>query len=129
MNIEQLAEAFKSPIEWSGGYVYFIVNRKLKARKIGITKKIESLSDRYTRDWTVLYVIYHPDWQVVSRAEQLALANLRSKWGYRQKLSKRQLVSGSTETFGSWFWPSNKRVEKIILECFKLSQPDGRLNL
>lgn len=124
-----MAETLKSEITWNGGYIYFIANKKLKARKIGITKKIESLSDRYTRDWTVLYVIYHPDWQVVSRAEQMALANLRSKWGYRQRLSSKELSRGATETFGSMFWPSNKHVQKIILECFKLSQPDVRFDL
>jgi hypothetical protein len=111
----------------SGGYLYFIANRKLRARKIGVTRKIESLSDRYTREWEILSVIYHPDWQVVSRAEQMALAVIRSKWGYRQRLSSKELAKGATETFGSWFWPTNRKINSIIDECVKLSQASRRM--
>lgn len=114
--------------QWvNGGYLYFIANKRLKARKIGVTKKIESLSDRYTRDWEVLSVIYHPDWQVVSRAEQVALAAIRSKRGYRQRLSSSELRRGSTETFSSWFWPSNRSIRKILHECVVLSQAGHRI--
>lgn len=111
----------------SGGYLYFIVNRKLKARKIGVTRKIESLSDRYTREWKLLSVIYHQDWQTVSRAEQMALGVIRSKWGYRQRLSSKQLRYGATETFGSWFIPTNKKIISILGECVKLSQASRRM--
>jgi hypothetical protein len=57
----------------------------------------------------------------------MALAVIRSKWGYRQRLSSKQLNRGATETFGSWFWPTNKKINLIITECIKLSQAGHRM--
>ncbi len=100
-----------------------MVNKRLGVQKIGVTREIESLSDRYTRDWVVASVIYHPDWLVVTRAEQVAFSVLRAHKGYRKSfLTRAHLRNGFTETFKTSFWLPSRVVKKILHECVILSQ-------
>jgi hypothetical protein len=92
--------------------LYFIENKKLSARKIGITGR--PLSLRYFQDWKLIHQVQHENIHVIRICEKKILQILRQKYRLKVKLDKAQLGFGYTETFDIKGRPSNRKIARLM---------------
>jgi len=103
------------------GVLYFIENRELRARKIGVTNtdaKTDRVGAFIDNGWHLLISIPQDDGQVVLDAEFALFRWLRHELSIPVFLGKVDManMSGSTETFSSDAGPTNQEVIQKIHE-------------
>ena len=88
----------------SAGILYFIHNKKLAARKIGITnldartKRIEKF---VSSGWEIVRTYTHENGLLIRKTEEVLLRKIREEHGLPQYLTQQDMrgMSGATETF------------------------------
>jgi hypothetical protein len=103
------------------GILYFIENRELRARKIGITNskaKTDRLGSFILNGWTVLLSVSNNDGQKVADAEFMLFRWLRQELKLPVYLGKADManMTGNTETFASDSGPANQEIIQKIRE-------------
>lgn len=88
----------------SAGILYFIQNRKLGARKIGITNlnaKTKRVEKFVASGWEVLTTYTDTNGLLIRRTEEILLRRIREEFGLPQYLTQADMrgMSGATETF------------------------------
>lgn len=105
------------------GILYFLANRELEARKIGITNAGKTRLAKFEqKGWVVLNILEHRDGQLIYDLEQMILRWIRAELGLGAVLSRKQMGSlgGWTETFSLEGIEDSDVLEKIYLELEKL---------
>ena len=107
------------------GLLYFIANKKLFARKVGITNpdRNDTRLSKFGEEWRVICVFEHEDGGVVRQVEAGFFRWLRKELGVPAYLGKEEMGSagGQSETF-EWDYPSNEEVIKKLKALFSSHQ-------
>ena len=105
----------------SPGVLYFIENRTLGARKIGITNKnakTKRVEKFLKAGWTLILRVENEDGFLIRRTEQILLRQVREEHKLPEFLEKSDMrgMGGSTETFSSEGVPNDVLRQQIIYE-------------
>jgi hypothetical protein len=103
------------------GWLYIIENRKLKARKFGITNNLESRLNQHGRDWEVVYANRN-NGVFISVTETLLKKFISDKLPLRTVTYDEMRHTGFTETFKMSRRLSNRKIVKYIRNLIEALQ-------
>ena len=69
-------------------FFYFIENKDLQVKKIGITNDLASIRSRFGQRWELVGFLYSEDHKAIKRAEQVTLQAIRMAQNRRNYLSE-----------------------------------------
>jgi hypothetical protein len=103
------------------GWLYIIENRKLKARKFGITNNLESRLNQHGRDWEVVYANRN-NGVFISVTETLLKKFISDKLPLRTVTYDEMRHTGFTETFKMSRRLPNRKIVKYIRKLIEALQ-------